>query len=121
LPLYALDKHTQLGRSAIARFATENTPVRQFLEAHVQPDQRREAALMAALYADATPVTSRLDWPLSDEIEVLGRETDLPRAGVPPEAHERLCALVRQNLEHLNDIRAAILVRSLEAGRARHG
>jgi hypothetical protein len=48
---------------------------------------------------------------------------DLLRAGVPPEAHDQLCGLVRENLEHLNQARTAGLLRSraIKEGRGRHG
>lgn len=120
IPLYALDKHTRLGRGAIKRFAVENDPVRQFLELHADARRRREAALMAAYYADAMPIVYRLDWPFADELEALGRETDLLRAGVPVEVQQDLCALFGENLAHLHHIRAAELSVALARG-VRHG
>ena len=123
VPLYALDKHTRLGRAAIATFAAENGTVRQFLDGHVEVGRRRDAVMIAAYHVDGTPIANRFDWPASHALDAFGRETDLLRAGVAPEAHERLCGLVRANLEHLNQIRVAVLLRSgaVEEGRARPG
>ena len=112
LPLYALDKHTRLGRAAITKFASENKAVRQFLKGHIDVARRRDAVLTAAFQVDATPVGKRLDWPASRGLEVFGRETDLLRAGVPLHAQEGLCKLVSDNLDHLNDVRAAVLAGS---------
>jgi len=120
VPLYALDKHTRLGRTAIKQFAAENGPLRHFLELHVEARHRRDAALMAAYYVDAMPTACRLDWPLADELEALGRETDLLRAGVPVAAQQDLCELLSANLRHLNEIRAAVLSASM-VGEAHHG
>jgi hypothetical protein len=44
VPLYALDKHTRLGREAIWRFACENDIVRACLARFVPASQRRSAA-----------------------------------------------------------------------------
>jgi len=114
VPLYALDLDTRLGRAAIARFALENRSVRAFLEANVRPLRWAEAVQMAAFYVDGMPVAKRLDWPASYELEVLGRQTCLSRAGVRRDAQEDLCAVISENLEHLNEIRAAELLASLK-------
>ena len=109
VPLYSLDKHTRLGRAAIAKFAAENGAVRQFLDGHVEVGRRRDAVMIAAYHVDGIPIANRFDWPASHALEAFGRETDLLHAGVPSEAHDRLCGLVKENLEHLNQIRAAVL------------
>ena len=44
VPVYALDKHTRLGREPIWRFACENNSVRVCLARFVPPSQRRSAA-----------------------------------------------------------------------------
>jgi hypothetical protein len=71
VPLYAFDKHTRLGREAIGRFAMENEAVRACLREQVADRRRRDAALMVAYYTDAAPVTRRLAWPESVELEAL--------------------------------------------------
>jgi hypothetical protein len=106
VPMYAFDKHTALGKAAIHQLARENEAVRGVLSAYVRHDQAREAACMAAFYADAAPVSLRLDWKGSAELEALGIENDMLRAGVPLEGIEPILTVVRDNLDHLNAIRA---------------
>jgi hypothetical protein len=50
-PMYALDKHTRLGREAIRRFASENDEVRETLARYVPAARRNDAAYMAAFWA----------------------------------------------------------------------
>ncbi|MGO4684621.1 hypothetical protein AB4Z24_13855 [Hyphomicrobium sp. 2TAF46] len=115
VPLYAFDKHTRIGKLAIQRFARENIEVRRVLEARIAKAQRPAAACMAAFYADGAPISKRLVWAGSAEIEKLGREGDLSRVGVPLEAAEPLMSAVTNNLGHLNDIREQQLLKHLRA------
>ena len=109
VPLYALDKHTRLGREAIWRFACENNSVRACLERFVPASQRRSSAYMAAFYVDAAPVARRLMWDQSEALEVFGIERDLVHAGVPTEGIQPLLEAMRANLGHLNELRAQVL------------
>jgi hypothetical protein len=115
LPLYALDKHTRLGRKAIWRFIQLNEAVRGCLERHVPLARRPEAALMAAFYADAALLSKKLEWPGSLGLEALGIETDLLRSGVPPEGIAPILAVFRANLTSLNDARGDILLNARAA------
>jgi hypothetical protein len=72
VPMYALDKHTRLGREAIRRFALENEEVRDTLARYVPAPRRNDAAYMAAFYADAAPLASKLVWKGADELEAFG-------------------------------------------------
>lgn len=108
VPMYALDKHTRLGREAIRRFAVENDEVRATLARHVPAASRSHAAYMAAFYADAAPLTAKLHWAGADALEELVTETDLLMSGVPPEGFAPLLGAVRNNLGHLNEVRARI-------------
>lgn len=117
LPLYALDMHTRLGREALSRFALDNAAVREFLEANVRPVRWGEAVQMAAFYVDGSPIARRLEWSASHRLEAFGRETDLSRAGVRKDVQQAFCELIRKELDHLNEIRAACLLRSLKAGK----
>lgn len=112
VPLYALDKHTRLGKQAIHLFARENAPVRTCLEEFVPEHRHREAACLAAFYADAAPVARRLDWSQADTLEALGTESDLLLAGAAPEGIAPLLATVRANLGHLNDIRTRLFTQA---------
>ena len=109
VPLYALDRHTRLGREAIWRFACENDSVRACLERFVPPPRTRSAAYLAAFYVDAAPVAKRLIWDQSDALEVFGIECDLLHAGVPAEGIQPLLETMRANLGHLNQLRAQVL------------
>jgi hypothetical protein len=123
VPLYALDKHTRLGREAIWRFACENDSVRACLARFVPARQTRSAAYIAAFYVDAAPVARRLMWDQSEALEAFGVERDLLYAGMPAEGIEPLLGVMRANLEHLNDLRRDVLARSqadLVAREARH-
>ena len=81
VPMYALDKHTRLGREAIRRFASENDEVRETLARYVPAARRNDAAYMAAFYADAAPLATKLVWKGADELEAFGTETDLLSVG----------------------------------------
>jgi hypothetical protein len=112
VPMYALDKHTRLGRDAIRRFAHENDAVREVLEHHVPKHARREAAYMAAFYADAVPVAKRLVWEGTKKVEALGAEADMFKVGVPVEGIQPLLEAFRGNLDHLDKLRAEVFIRS---------
>ena len=109
VPLYALDKHTRLGREAIWRFACENGSVRTCLARFVPASQRRSAVYVAAFYVDAAPLATRLFWDQSDALETFGIERDLHHAGIPLEGIRPLLEAMRANLKYLNQIRAQIL------------
>jgi hypothetical protein len=111
VPLYAMDKHTRLGREATRRFARENDAARAQLEAHVPANRRSDAACMAAFYTDAAPVAKRLMWQGTAHVETYGTEADMHKAGVPLEAIAPVLQAFRDNLPHLNDVRAEIFAR----------
>ena len=105
IPLYALDKHTRIGREAIRNLVKHNLGIRQFLKSHVEPGRLNDAAYMAAFYADAAPLASKVIWKGADELEALGTETDMVRAGVPAECVVPLIELFKKNIPHLNKVR----------------
>jgi MgsA AAA+ ATPase C terminal len=106
IPMYALDKHTRIGQEAIRNLVKYSVEIREFLERHVAPAQRHEAAYMAAFYADAAPLASKLIWNDADRLEALGTEADLLKVGVPAEQIGPLLQLFRANVDHLNKLRA---------------
>jgi hypothetical protein len=115
VPMYSLDKHTRLGREAIRRFASENEEVRETLARYVPAACRNDAAYMAAFYADAAPLATKLVWKDADELEALGTETDLLLSGVPPEGFAPVLAALGNNLGHLNEVRARVFVQQRSA------
>src|SRR5262249_3452010 len=120
VPMHALDKHTRLGREAIRRFASENEQVRETLARYVPAARRNDAAYMAAFYADAAPLATKLVWKGGDELESFGTETDLLLSGVPLEGFAPLLAALRNNLGHLNEVRARVFVQQRSAGARMH-
>jgi hypothetical protein len=105
IPMYALDKHTRIGLEAIRNLVKYNCEIRECLERYVAPAQRHAAAYMAAFYADAAPLASKLLWDGADQLEALGTEADLLKVGVPRERIEPLLQLFRANVQHLNKVR----------------
>jgi hypothetical protein len=105
IPMYALDKHTRVGQEAIRKLVKYNSEIRECLERYVAPAQRHAAAYMAAFYADAAPLASKLLWDGADQLEALGTEADLLMAGVPREGIEPLLRVFRANVQHLNKVR----------------
>jgi hypothetical protein len=113
VPAYAFDKHTAVGKAAIHRLARECPAVRNALAAHVPEYRANEAACMAAFYADAAPVAHRFDWSGSAELEELGTENDMLKAGVRREGISPVLQMFRDNLEQLNAIRAEVFASAL--------
>ena len=105
IPMYALDKHTRVGLEAIRNLVKYNNEIRELLERYVAPAQRHGAAYMAAFYADAAPLASKLSWDGADQLEALGTEADLLKVGVSREGIEPLLQLFRSNVQHLNKVR----------------
>jgi len=120
VPMYSLDKHTRLGREAVRRFASENDEMQETLARYVPAARRNDAAYMAAFYADAAPLATKLVWKDADELEAFGTETDLLLSGVPPEGFAPLLAALRNNLGHLNEVRARVFVQYRSAGAGVH-
>jgi hypothetical protein len=106
VPMYALDKHTRIGLESIRNLIKYNYEIRECLERYVAPAQRNGAAYMAAFYADAAPLASKLSWDGADQLEALGTEADLLMSGVSREGVAPLLQLFRANVEHLNKVRA---------------
>ena len=120
VPMYSLDKHSRLGREAVRRFASENDEMQETLARYVPAARRNDAAYMAAFYADAAPLATKLVWKDADELEAFGTETDLLLSGVPPEGFAPLLAALRNNLGHLNEVRARVFVQYRSAGAGVH-
>ena len=105
-----------LAGKLIRRFASENEEVRETLARYVPAARRNDAAYMAAFYADAAPLATKLVWNGADDLEQLGTETDLLLSGVPPEGFAPLLAAIRNNLGQLNEARARVFVQQRSAG-----
>lgn len=108
LPLYAFDKHTAVGKKAISTFARGHPAMTSALRP-IAIAHRASVALMAAFYAEAMPVLSRLEWTHSQRLERLGLQADMHFAGCPPEFTGSVVDAVRTNLPDLDGYRLALL------------
>ncbi|MBY3067058.1 hypothetical protein HFO74_27165 [Rhizobium laguerreae] len=105
VPSYAFDKHTRLGKHAVAQLLRENNTVRDCVSDYVPEFRARDMVEMAAFYADAVALDRRVTWTQSVGLEALGIETDMTKIGCPVEGVLPITNVVRNNLDHLNDIR----------------
>ncbi|MCZ7891891.1 hypothetical protein O9X99_09415 [Agrobacterium salinitolerans] len=105
IPSWVFDKHTRLGKSAVRQLLKENREVRDCLAAFVPEYKSIQVAEMAAFYADAVALSSRLVWPQSDELYALGLRTDMTKIGTPDDGVAPITQLLSQHLNQLNDIR----------------
>ena len=111
IPLYTFDKHTMVGKQAIASLVAENRDLRTTLKAHAPEIAWRSIAEIAAFYVDATPIKSRFQWNRSRELEAKGLEADMVEAGCPASGIDPILQGVRQNLPLLNELRRRALSR----------
>ena len=116
VPLYALDKHTRLGREAIGRFARENVEIAQFLTQHAR-GSRDEALRMAVFYADGALTQPTLQWRLSAELTAVGVAADFHKVHVAADVGAALIRLVSAHVADLNAIRSQALSRALAPDR----
>jgi hypothetical protein len=112
VPLYALDKHTRLGRQAIGCFAKESAPIAQFLAEH---DRSWNAAAlgMAVFYAEGALIWPALQWRGSAELAAAGAAADFHKVHVPAGIGAALTRLVRAHIADLDAIRSQVLRRAL--------
>ena len=89
--------------------------MRETLTRYVPAARRNEAAYMAAFYADAAPLATKLVWKDAGELEAFGTETDLLLSGVPPDGFAPLLAALGSNLGHLNEVRARVFAQQRSA------
>jgi hypothetical protein len=117
VPLYALDKHTRLGRQAIGRFAEENAEIAQFLSERGCSSGDDRALRMAVFYADGALTRQTLRWRHSEKLSAAGVAADFHGAHVAPEIGAQLVELVAAHIADLNAIRIQLLSRALPAER----
>jgi hypothetical protein len=83
VPLYALDRHTRLGRRAIRRFAQENAEIAQFLTKRGCDSGDDGALRMAVFYADGALTRPTLRWRHSAELTAAGSRPISTRSRSP--------------------------------------
>lgn len=109
IPLYTFDKHTAVGKRAIAKLVEESSALRETLRQHVPEQHWLSVAEIAAFYADAAPVAYRLQWFSSELLEFGGFIADTMAAGCPMAGACSILSCLRDNLTHLNKLRRADL------------
>jgi hypothetical protein len=113
VPLYALDKHTRLGRQAIGRFAQEDAKIAQFLNQHGCGSGADGALRMAVFYADGALTRPTLRWRHSVELTASGVAADFHKASVAPGVGAELVQLVTDRIADLDAIRSQLLSHAL--------
>jgi hypothetical protein len=113
VPLYALDRHTRLGRRAIRRFAQENAEIAQFLTKRGCDSGDDGALRMAVFYADGALTRPTLRWRHSAELTVAGVAADFHKVQVAAEVGAELVELVAAHIADLDSIRIQLLSRAL--------
>jgi hypothetical protein len=111
VPLYAIDRHTRLGRQAIGRFARENAEIARFLMKHAR-GSRDEALGMAVFYADGALTRPALQWRRSAELAAAGVAADFHKVHVTASVGVALIRLVSAQIADLNAIRSEVLGRA---------
>jgi hypothetical protein len=117
VPLYALDKHTRLGRQAIGRFAKANAEIAQFLTERGRRSSDDGALRMAVFYADGGLTRPSLRWRHSAELTTAGVAADFHGVHVAPEVGAELVELVAAHIADLDSIRIQLLARALPPDR----
>jgi hypothetical protein len=113
VPLYALDKHTRLGRQAIGRFAKANAEIAHFLTERCRRSSDDGALCMAVFYADSALTRPCLRWRHSAELTAAGVAADFHGVHVAPEVGAELVELVAAHIADLDSIRSQLLARAL--------
>jgi hypothetical protein len=116
VPLYALDKHTRLGRQAIGRFAKETAEVARFLAKRGCGSGDDRAVRMAVFYADGALTRPTLRWRHSAELTAAA-VADFHRVHVASVVGDELVELVAAHIVDLNSIRIQLLSHALPRDR----
>jgi hypothetical protein len=113
VPLYALDRHTRLGRQAIGRFAKENAEIAQFLTERGCGAGNDGALRMAVFYADGALTRPTLQWRHSAELTAAGVAADFHGVNVAASLGAELVELVAAHIADLGAIRSQLLCSAL--------
>ena len=117
IPLYALDKHTRLGRQAIGRLIRENAEVAEFLF-EFECGSRDDGPLrMAVFHAEGALTRPTLHWRHSAELSAVGMAADFHSVNVYADVGAALTQLVAKHLGQLDAIRCELLSRALQQDR----
>jgi len=111
VPTYCCCRFTATGKAAIRRLVLENDRVSSTITELVPDFRAVDVAAVAAFYADGAPIRRRLNWHQSYPLQHMGMHTDMEKVGCPRDGVELIAAVVREELDHLDDIRCRLLER----------
>ena len=117
VPLYALDRHTRLGRQAIRLFSRESVEIAQFLTERGCGSGDSGALRMAVFYADGALTRPTFWWRHSAELTAIGRAADFRKVDVAAGVGAELVQLVAAHITQLNAIRSRLLSHALPPDR----
>ena len=117
VPLYALDKHTRLGRQAIGRFARENAEIAQFLTERGCGSGDDGALRIAVFHGDGALTRPTLQWRHSAELAATGVAAAFGSSNAAEGVGAELVQLVAAHIADLDTIRIQLLSRALPPDR----
>ena len=101
----SLDKHTQVGKRAMAYFAKACAPVREFLE---KVPAAKDGLGLAIFMVESSLLTRQIRYAGRDAMERATRVGELAGRGLSESEGAELCALIEQNLDKLTKARLRV-------------
>lgn len=111
IPLYALDKHTRIGKRAISTYVRDCPEIRRVFARYLPAFLARSAGCLAVFYAEGVLLMQRLEWGQSKPLEAICNDADLLNAGCPASGIQPIIETVRNNIGELNVIRRRLFDR----------
>ena len=111
VPTFCADRHTATGKAAIRRFVTENQRVGDTIGQYAPDFRAVDVAGYAVFHVEGGCVSLRHEWAAATALREAGTRIDLMKSGCAPEGVDEVLAVVRDNLDHLNDIRCRLMDR----------
>jgi len=96
IPLYALDRHTRVGKAAIADWRTHSTSLGRYSP---------KAVALAVFYTEGGVPSRQYCWAETEHLTRIGLEADFASAGVAPPDIARLLRIARRERPTLNRFR----------------
>jgi hypothetical protein len=112
VPAYAFDGFSRIGRSALSRFLTTCSPIRDFIAAHAPDADPVAVVAMLVFHAEGGLVDRRLIWGASEAITRQGTIADIAGRGLPSEYADEALMLLREHMPRLHEARNAVAARA---------
>jgi hypothetical protein len=109
IPSYVFDKHTRVGKAAIAQVLREDTELRNCIAYHVAEFRAFDVTAMAAFYTDGVSLRLRAAWSQSQTLFDLGIETDMCKVGAPANGIAAIMAAMEKSRDRLDEIRCRMV------------